>query len=66
MIRDISGGRGMRRNLAELGIGIGSVVTVEGNAPFRGPVLISHDGIRIVIGRGIAAKVQVEEITRCG
>ena len=66
LIRDISGGRGVRKNLAQLGIGIGSVVTVEGNAPFRGPLLIRHHGTRIVVGRGIATKVRVEEIAQCG
>jgi Fe2+ transport system protein FeoA len=66
MIRNVSGGKGVRRNLAQLGIGIGSVVVVERDAPLQGPLLIKHDGTRIVVGRGIAAKVRVEEIAQCG
>jgi ferrous iron transport protein A len=65
VIRDISGGRGVRKNLADLGLGIGSVLTVEGTAPFRGPLRIRHDGTLIVVGHGIAAKVRVERISRC-
>jgi ferrous iron transport protein A len=61
-IVSISGGKGARRSLAQLGVGIGSVVKVKRNAPFSGPLLIDNHGTSIAIGRGIATKIMVEEI----
>jgi ferrous iron transport protein A len=58
----MSGGRGPRRVLAHLGIGIGSTIKVKRNAPFAGPLLIENHGSAIAIGRGVAAKIMVEEI----
>jgi ferrous iron transport protein A len=61
-IVSISGGKGARRSLAQLGIGVGSVVTIKRNAPFAGPLLIDNHGTSIAVGRGVAAKIMVEEI----
>jgi ferrous iron transport protein A len=58
----VSGGRGSRRVLAHLGIGMGSTITVKRNAPFAGPLLIENHGFAIAIGRGVAAKIMVEEV----
>ncbi|UCF62826.1 MAG: ferrous iron transport protein A [bacterium] len=58
----ISGGKGARRSLAQLGIGIGSVVKIKRNAPFAGPLLIENHGSSIAVGRGVAAKIMVEDI----
>jgi len=66
VIREIAGGRGVRLKLAQLGLDTGSVVTVERNAPFGGPLLIRHDGLRIVLGRGVAGRIRVDEIAPCG
>ncbi len=60
-IVSISGGKGARRSLAQLGIGVGSVVTIKRNAPFAGPLLIENHGTSIAVGRGVAAKIMVEE-----
>ncbi len=47
--------------LAQLGIGIGSVVKITRNAPFAGPILIDNQGSSVAIGRGVAGKIMVEE-----
>ncbi len=57
----IMGGRHIRQRLAQSGIGIDSVVVVDRNAPFSGPLVIIHDGNKLVIGRGIAAAILVVE-----
>jgi ferrous iron transport protein A len=60
-IVSIVGGKGSRRILAQLGIGIGSVVKIMRNAPFAGPILIDNQGSSVAIGRGVAGKIMVEE-----
>jgi ferrous iron transport protein A len=61
-VKSISGGRGVLRHLAQLGIGVGSIINVERHAPFSGPIMIEHEGSKFVIGLGIAAKILVEVI----
>ena len=61
-IVNIVGGRGARKQLAQFGIGIGSIVKVKRNAPFAGPLLIENHGMAVALGRGVAAKILVEEI----
>jgi ferrous iron transport protein A len=61
-IVSIVGGKGSRRVLAQLGVGVGSVVKIKRNAPFAGPMLIDNHGSSIAIGRGIATKIMVEEL----
>jgi ferrous iron transport protein A len=60
-IVSITGGKTARRSLAQLGIGVGSVVTIKRNAPFAGPLLLDNHGTSIAVGRGVAAKIMVEE-----
>jgi len=61
-IAKICGGKGVLRHLAQIGIGVGSIINVERNAPFSGPIMINHEGSKFVIGLGIAAKILVEVI----
>ncbi len=61
-ISQIDGGQHVRRKLSIMGIGVDSTIKVIRNAPFSGPLLIEHAGSQTAIGRGIAAKIQVEEI----
>jgi ferrous iron transport protein A len=61
-IVSIVGGKGSRRTLAQLGVGVGSIVKIKRNAPFAGPLLIENHGSSIAVGRGIAGKIMVEEI----
>jgi len=58
----IAGGKNARLILGQLGIGVGSEVKVLRNAPFAGPILLENSGTSVAIGRGIAAKIIVEEI----
>jgi ferrous iron transport protein A len=58
----ITGGRGSRLRLSQLGLGIDSTIRLIRNAPFSGPLVISFDGTEIAIGKGIAAKIRVEEL----
>jgi ferrous iron transport protein A len=60
-IVEIAGGKGSRKILAQLGIGVGSRVVIKKNAPFSGPLLLENRGTIVAIGRGIAAKILVEE-----
>lgn len=52
-------------NLARLGIYEGDKIKVLETAPFGGPVLVEHlsSGAKVAIGRGMAKKILVEEIT---
>lgn len=61
-IVSIAGGKNSRQVLAQLGIGIGSKVTIQRNAPFSGPLLIENHGVSVALGRGIAAKIMVEKL----
>ena len=54
------GGHRVRAHLNTLGIHVGDWLTVVERAPFRGPVLVETNGTRLALGRGIAAKIQVE------
>jgi ferrous iron transport protein A len=61
-IISIAGGKGVRRGLAQMGVGVGSTVTIKRNAPFAGPLIIENHGMSIAVGRGVANKIMVEEI----
>ncbi|MEJ2634183.1 MAG: FeoA family protein [Calditrichia bacterium] len=61
-IVSIIGGKGARQILAQLGVGVGSTVMIRRNAPFAGPLLIENHGTSIAVGRGVAAKILVEEV----
>ena len=54
---DITGGRGAISKLLALGIVPGKKIKVLGNR--GGAILISMDGSKFVIGRGLAMKVMV-------
>ena len=56
----LEGGHRVRAHLNTLGIHIGDWLTVVERAPFRGPVLVEVNGSRLALGRGIAAKINVD------
>ena len=62
----IEGGQGIRSHLNTLGIHVGDVLEVVDRAPFRGPVLIQLHGSRVALGRGVAAKILLEELPFSG
>lgn len=57
----ISGGRHLRARMAGLGIREGTCLRLISAAPFSGPLLIEDtaSGARVMIGRGMAASVEV-------
>jgi Fe2+ transport system protein FeoA len=54
----ISGGRGIRHKLKELGIAEGTVLNREDNGQ-NGPVTVTVQGRRLQFGRGMAARIMV-------
>ena len=58
----IHGGKGLEAKLRQLGLLPGDMARVLRQAPFGGPLLIEIEGRSIAIGRGIAAKIEVEEM----
>ncbi|GAB5046639.1 FeoA family protein [Thermodesulfovibrio sp. TK110] len=61
-ILKILGGRGIRQHLQCLGIHIGDIVTLKKNSFLGGPVLLEVNGFDVALGRGVASKIEVEEL----
>ncbi len=59
VLRSIEGGRQLRGRLAALGLLPGSELEVIQNSG-HGPFVVSVKGSRVVIGRGMAARIAVE------
>ena len=61
IVAEIVGGKEARERLSSHGISVGSIVDVKRN-PSEGPLLIEVHGKEEELGRGVASKVQVEEL----
>jgi len=61
-IAAFTGGHGQISKLNRFGIYPGDVARVVRHAPFGGPLLLEVRGMEIALGRGIAAKILVEEL----
>jgi len=59
VLRSIEGGRQMRGRLAAMGLLPGTELEVIQNSG-KGPFIVAVRGSRIVIGRGMAARMEVE------
>ena len=59
VLRSIEGGQQMRGRLAALGLLPGTELEVVQNSG-KGPFVVAVRGSRIVIGRGMAARIEVE------
>jgi ferrous iron transport protein A len=59
ILKKITGGRQLRGRLAALGLLPGTELEVVQNSG-QGPFVISVKGSRIVIGRGMASRIEVE------
>jgi Fe2+ transport system protein FeoA len=57
---DYRGGRNVDFKLRQLGISPGRIVKVLRYAPLGGPLMLDVEGRSVALGRGIAARVQVE------
>lgn len=55
-----SGGKGVDFKLRQLGLTPGQEVKVLRFAPLGGPVMVDVEGRSVALGRGIAARIQVE------
>ena len=61
-VSQIEGGHGVRRNLNQLGIHVGDVVSLGRRGAFRGPLLVLVHGMQVALGRGVANRVHIEHI----
>lgn len=59
----IKGGLGIRQRLSCLGIHPGDTMFLQKSGFMRGPVLVNIHGNQVALGRGIAAKILVEELS---
>lgn len=57
-----TGGKGVDSKLRQLGLTPGRKVKVLRFAPIGGPVMVDVEGRSVALGRGIAARIQVETI----
>ncbi len=55
----VKGGLGIRKRLAAIGIYPGATVKVVKTPP--GPMIVEAEGTRFALGKGMAAKIEVEE-----
>jgi ferrous iron transport protein A len=60
VIKRLEGGLEFQRKISDLGIRIGKHVQVVSCQPFKGPLVIKIDSMRIALGRGMASKIIVE------
>jgi Fe2+ transport system protein FeoA len=58
----VNAGYRAKQRLANLGIVPGVEIIKKRSAPFRGPIEINVKGSNLVLGRGLAMKVFVEEV----
>lgn len=61
-IVSINAGRGAIMNLSNLGLHIGNMIKCIRKSPFKGPVVVIHQGSEVAIGYGLAQKIYVEEV----
>jgi Fe2+ transport system protein FeoA len=61
-IKKLSGGKNLMEKIQGFGLFVGGKVRLERKAPFRGPLLVKdlENDARLMIGRGLAAKVEVK------
>ena len=62
-VAEIHGGWGVRHRLNRMGIHPGDLVLVKRSGILSGPILIQVHGMDVALGRGLAGKVIVSEIT---
>ena len=60
VVREFTGGHGMMQKLESLGLRPGKTITKVSSQFMSGPVTVMVDRRQVAMGRGIAARVQVE------
>jgi len=61
VVKDLAGGRGLRQRLTEMGVARGTRLRVVRNDGY-GPLIMAIGEARLVIGRGMALKIMVEQV----
>jgi ferrous iron transport protein A len=61
-VKEILGGFGVRQHLSTHGIHIGDIVLIKRSSVWGGPIIIEVHGSKVALGRGIAFKIEVEEL----
>lgn len=61
-ILKILGGKNIRQHLQCLGLHVGDIVTLKKSSFLGGPVLLEVNGYDVAIGKGVASKIEVEEL----
>jgi ferrous iron transport protein A len=64
-IAGVSGGAGMRRKLSDMGLAVGSIISVA-NRQDAGGLVIARDNVRIAVGFGIAYRILVARTSEDG
>lgn len=64
-VLSVNAGYGAKRRLAHLGIVPGVKIIKKKAAPFRGPIEIIVKGTSLVLGRGLATKINVDCNNTC-
>lgn len=62
-ILGFTGSRRLRRDLAQMGIHVGDIVRVHRHVPFGGPTLLEHCGTKVAVGRSLAERIRVEQVS---
>ncbi len=62
IIESIDGGCMAKDRLWKLGIIPGAIIKIKRKAPLKGPFMLEVNGADVVIGRGIALKINIREI----
>lgn len=62
VVKNLAAGFGAKRRLFNLGILPGERLTVLKSAAFGGPVLVEVRGTEVALGRGVARKIEVEDV----
>ena len=60
IVKRLEGGYGFQRKISSLGIRIGKRIKIISSQPFRGPLVVEVDSMRIAIGGGMANKIIIE------
>ncbi len=59
-VLDVRGGRGLKRRMADMGMGPGARIEVVSDSASSGPVIVKVLDTRIAIGRGMSRHIMVE------
>lgn len=61
-IINFRGGRGAENKLRQLGISPGDAIKILQHAPLGGPLLVQVNGRSVALGKGVASKIDVEDL----